>query len=72
MRQACPLRNERSRADAHGIDSAMERQHHRTLELIVARPGSAYVRRADIDAPDIGAGGRVAVRDGSRVLVRQL
>lgn len=48
---------------------AMKR-HQRTLELIYARPGSANVRWADIEALLIELGGQISEREGSRVLVR--
>lgn len=48
----------------------MKRQHQRTLELIFARPVSANVRWADIEALFVELGGQVAEREGSRVLVR--
>jgi hypothetical protein len=48
----------------------MKRKHQRTLELIFARPVSANVRWADIEALFVEMGGQVAEREGSRVLVR--
>jgi len=48
----------------------LKRQHQRTLELIFARPVSANVRWADIEALFVELGGQVAEREGSRVLVR--
>jgi hypothetical protein len=48
----------------------MKRKHQRTLELIFARPVSANVRWADIEALFVELGGQIAEREGSRVLVR--
>ena len=48
----------------------MKRKHRRTLELIFSRPVAAHVRWADIEALCVELGGRVAEREGSRVLVR--
>ena len=48
----------------------MKRKRRRTLELIFARPVSANVLWADIEALLIELGGQVAEREGSRVLVR--
>ena len=48
----------------------MKRKHQRTLELLFARPFSANIRWADIEALFIELGGQVAEREGSRVLVR--
>ena len=48
----------------------MKRKHQRTLELIFARPVSANVRWADIEALFSELCGHVAEREGSRVLVR--
>jgi hypothetical protein len=48
----------------------VKRKHQRTLELIFARPVSANVRWADIEALFIEVGGQVDQREGSRVLVR--
>lgn len=50
--------------------STVKRKHQRTLELIFARPVSANVRWADIEALFVEMGGQVAEREGSRVLVR--
>ena len=50
--------------------SAVKRKHQRTLELIFARPVSANVRWADIEALFEELGGQLAEREGSRVLVR--
>lgn len=50
--------------------SAMKRKHLRTLEQIFARPVSANVRWADVEALFAELGGQVAEREGSRVLVR--
>lgn len=50
--------------------SPMKRKHQRTLGLIFARPVSANVRWADIEALFVELGGQVAEREGSRVLVR--
>lgn len=49
---------------------AMKRKHQRTLELVFARPVSANVRWADIEALFIELGAQAAEREGSRVLVR--
>lgn len=48
----------------------MKRKHHRTLELVFARPASANVRWADVEALFVELGGQVEEREGSRVLVR--
>lgn len=48
----------------------MKRKHHRTLELIFARPASANVRWTDIEALFEELGGQLVEREGSRVLVR--
>jgi hypothetical protein len=48
----------------------MKRKHLRTLEQIFARPVSANVRWADVEALFVELGGQVAEREGSRVLVR--
>jgi hypothetical protein len=48
----------------------MKRKHRRTLELVFARPTSANVRWADIEALFIELGGRIDEREGSRVLFR--
>ncbi|USX17136.1 type II toxin-antitoxin system HicA family toxin [Oxalobacteraceae bacterium OTU3CAMAD1] len=48
----------------------MRRKHQRTLELVFARPTSANVRWADVEALFIELGASVEEREGSRVLVR--
>jgi hypothetical protein len=48
----------------------VKRKHPRTLELIFARPVSANVRRADIEALFVELGGQVAERESLRVLAR--
>ena len=48
----------------------MKRKHQRTLQLKFARPVSANLRWADIEALYVEFGGQVAEREGSRVLVR--
>lgn len=48
----------------------MRRKHQRTLEQVFARPTSANVRWADIEALFIELGASVEEREGSRVLVR--
>jgi hypothetical protein len=48
----------------------MKRKHQRTLELIFARPVSANVRWANIEALFVEMGGQVPEREGWRVLVR--
>ncbi|MDP2752189.1 MAG: type II toxin-antitoxin system HicA family toxin [Rhodocyclaceae bacterium] len=48
----------------------MKKKHQRTLELVYARPISANVRWADIEALLIELGGKISEREGSRVLVR--
>ncbi len=45
----------------------MKRKHLRTLELIYARPVSANIRWADIEALFIELGAEMAEREGSRV-----
>lgn len=42
----------------------MKRKHQRTLEQVFARPVSANVRWADIEALFVELGGQVAQRDG--------
>ncbi|USX29438.1 type II toxin-antitoxin system HicA family toxin [Oxalobacteraceae bacterium OTU3CINTB1] len=48
----------------------MRRKHQRTLELVFARPTSANVRWADVEALFVELGASVEEREGSRVLVR--
>jgi hypothetical protein len=48
----------------------MKRKHRRTLELVFARPTSANVRWADVEALFIELGASIEEREGSRVLVR--
>lgn len=48
----------------------MRRRHQRTLELVFARPTSANVRWADVEALFIELGASIEEREGSRVLVR--
>jgi len=48
----------------------MKRKHQRTLELVFARPTSANVRWADVEALFIELGASIEEREGSRVLVR--
>ena len=45
----------------------MKRKHQRTLELIFARPVSANVRWADIEALFKELGAEISEREGSRV-----
>ncbi len=47
----------------------MKRKHQRTLELIFARPVSANVRWADIEALFLELGAECSEREGSRVEV---
>ena len=47
----------------------MKRKHQRTLELIFARPVSANVRWADIEALFKELGVEISEREGSRVEV---
>lgn len=47
----------------------MKRKHQRTLELIFARPVSANVRRADIEALFLELGAEFEEREGSRIEV---
>lgn len=48
----------------------MKRKHQRILELVFARPTSANVRWADVEALFIELGASIEEREGSRVLVR--
>lgn len=47
----------------------MKRKHQRILELVFARPTSANVRWADVEALFIELGASIEEREGSRVLV---
>ncbi len=47
----------------------MKRKHQRTLELIYARPVSANVLWADIEALFLALGAEVSEREGSRIAV---
>lgn len=47
----------------------MKRKHHRTLELICARPTSGNVQWRDIEALFLELGAEVGEREGSRVAV---
>lgn len=47
----------------------MKRKHQRTLELIFARPVSANVRWADIEALFVELGAEISQREDSRVEV---
>ena len=47
----------------------MKRKHHRTLALIFARPVSANIRWADVDALLAELGAEFEEREGSRVEV---
>jgi len=47
----------------------MKRKHHRTLALIFARPVSANIRWADVEALLEELGAEFEERDGSRVEV---
>ncbi len=48
----------------------MKRKHQKTLELIFARPVSANVRWADIEALLLEFGATIEEREGSRVLIK--
>lgn len=48
----------------------MKRKHQKTLERIFARPVSANIKWADIEALFIELGADVSEREGSRVGVR--
>ncbi|TKC89444.1 type II toxin-antitoxin system HicA family toxin [Trinickia terrae] len=47
----------------------MKRAHLKTLELIFARPVSANIRWADIEALFIALGAEISEREGSRIAV---
>lgn len=48
----------------------MKRNHHKTLELIFARPVSGNVPWRDIEALFVELGAEVSEREGSRIGVR--
>ena len=48
----------------------MKRKHQKTVKLIFARPVSANIRWADIEALFVALGAKTEEREGSRVLVR--
>jgi hypothetical protein len=48
----------------------VKRKHQKTLELLFARPVSANIRWADIEALFVTLGAKIEEREGSRVLVR--
>ena len=47
----------------------MKRAHLKTLELIFARPVSANIRWADIEALFLALGAKISEREGSRIAV---
>ncbi len=47
----------------------MKRRHHRTLELIYARPTSANVQWRDIEMLFVELGAEISEREGSRIAV---
>lgn len=49
--------------------SLVKRKHHKTLETIFARPPSANIRWADIEALLVSLGAEIEQREGSRVAV---
>lgn len=48
----------------------MKRKYQKTLELIFARPTSANVRWADIEALLLELGATIEEREGSRILIK--
>jgi hypothetical protein len=48
----------------------MKRKHHKTLELIFARPASGNIQWRDIEALLVELGAQISEREGSRVGVR--
>lgn len=48
----------------------MKRKHHKTLELLFARPTSANIQWRDIEALFVELGAEISEREGSRIGVR--
>ena len=48
----------------------MKRKHHKTLELIFARPIKGNIKWTDIESLFIGLGAELSEREGSRIGVR--
>lgn len=48
----------------------MKRKYQKTLELIFARPASANVRWADVEALLLELGATIEEREGSRILIK--
>ena len=48
----------------------MKRKHHKTLELIFARPVSGSIKWSDIESLFKGLGAKMSEREGSRVGVK--